>query len=145
MTLNSAAPSEVLLLSEQVREVHLGLIALSSMIEAGNLQSDRVQGSTHSDMTLLRREHKELEEKLEHAICGMQCDLEALRSCSSSNARSIEELLAVVQELRAPVQEMVALRSRVGGLILGLGVLGSVTMWLAEPIYRWIVEHHFPK
>jgi hypothetical protein len=33
----------------------------------------------------------------------------------------------------------------VGGLILGLGVLGSVTVWLAEPIYRWFVEHHFTR
>ena len=31
------------------------------------------------------------------------------------------------------------------GLILGLGVLGSVAMWLAEPIYRLIVEHNFAK
>jgi hypothetical protein len=43
------------------------------------------------------------------------------------------------------VAEIVALRSRVAGVVLGLGVLGSVAMWLAEPLYRWIVEQHYLK
>jgi hypothetical protein len=50
-----------------------------------------------------------------------------------------------VQNLRQPVADMMALRSRVAGLILGLGVLGSAAIWLAEPFYRWVVEQHYLK
>jgi hypothetical protein len=75
----------------------------------------------------------------------MQHDLERLRSGAMANERSVDELLRVVQELRGPVADIIALRSRVAGLVLGLGVLGSVAMWLAEPLYRWIVEQHYLK
>jgi hypothetical protein len=48
-----------------------------------------------------------------------------------------------VDELRRPVAEIVALRSRAAGIVVGVGVLGSGALWLAEPIYRWFVEHNY--
>jgi hypothetical protein len=86
-----------------------------------------------------------LDEKLECVICVVQNDLESLRSQSASSARSVDALTAAVQDLKKPVSEIVALRARVGGLLVGLGILGSALAWLAEPIYRWSVEQHYLK
>ena len=132
-------------LSDQLHEVHQGLLALGSIIENRTSQSESVQDLLRSEMNNLWQNQKDLEEKLDCVICVMQHDLEALRSSSAANAKSVGELLQVVQELRQPVYEIIALRSRVAGLVLGLGVLGSVAMWLAEPIYRWIIDQHFAK
>jgi hypothetical protein len=75
----------------------------------------------------------------------MQHDLEEFKIVAITSARSVDALTLAVQELRRPVADIVALRSRIGGLILGLGVIGSAVIWLADPIYRWIVEVHFPR
>jgi hypothetical protein len=64
---------------------------------------------------------------------------------AAAGSRSVDELTCAVQNLRQPVADMMALRSRVAGLILGLGVLGSAAIWLAEPFYRWVVEQHYLK
>lgn len=132
-------------LYQQVGEVLTGLRALAETIEIRHAQSEKLHDLMRSDMVTLRHDQRDLDEKLDCVICVMQHDLESLRNGAASNARSVDELLRVVQELRAPVSEIVALRSRVAGLILGLGVLGSVAMWLAEPMYRWIVEQHYLK
>ena len=97
------------------------------------------------DVLTVRRDQRDLEEKLDCVICVMQHDLESLRTGALTNAHSVNELLRVVQELRRPVTEIVALRSRVAGLVLGLGLVGSIATWLAEPLYRWMVEQNFPK
>lgn len=93
----------------------------------------------------LEQDQRDLAEKLDCVIAVMQHDLEQLRTGAADSARSIDELLGMVRELRAPVAEIVALRARAAGLILGMGILGSAVLWLAEPFYRWIVEHQFLK
>ncbi len=132
-------------LYQQVGEILEGLRALGNTIEIRHTQAERLQDIARSDVNVLRQDQRDLEEKLDCVICVMQHDLETLRANASSSSRSVEELLRVVQELRAPVSEIIALRSRVAGLVLGLGVLGSVAMWLAEPLYRWFVEQHYLK
>ncbi len=130
-------------LYQQVGEVLQGLRALAETIEIRHTQAEKLHDLMRADMVTLRQDQRDVDEKLDCVICVMQHDLESLRTGASTNARSIDELLRVVQELRAPVSEIVALRSRVAGLVLGLGVLGSVAVWLAEPLYRWIVEQHY--
>jgi hypothetical protein len=132
-------------LYQQVGEVLQGLRALAETIEIRHAQAEKLHDLMRSDMQTLRQDQRDVDEKLDCVICVMQHDLESLRNGASANARSVDELLRVVQELRAPVSEIVALRSRFAGLVLGLGVLGSVAMWLAEPLYRWIVEQHYLK
>jgi len=132
-------------LYQQVGEILEGLRALGNTIEIRHTQAERLQDIARSDVNVLRQDQRDLEEKLDCVICVMQHDLETLRANASSSSRSVEELLRVVQELRAPVAEIIALRSRVAGLVLGLGVLGSVGMWLADPLYRWFVEQHYLK
>ena len=136
---------DVRALYQQIGEVLQGLKALNSCIEIRHSQTEKLQDLARADMATLRQDQRDLEEKLDCVICVMQHDLETLRTGAVASGRSVDELLRVVQELRAPVAEIVALRSRVAGLVLGLGVLGSVAMWLAEPLYRWFVEQHFLK
>jgi len=58
---------------------------------------------------------------------------------------TMHQLVAVVQELQKPVAEIVALRSKIAGLILGFGIIGSAALWLGEPIYRWFVTNNYFK
>jgi uncharacterized protein YigA (DUF484 family) len=132
-------------LYQQMGEVLQSLRALGETIEIRHSQTERLHDLIRNDMATLRQDQRDLEEKLDCAICVMQHDLERLRTGASANERSVDELLRVVQELRGPVADIIALRSRVAGLVLGLGVLGSVAMWLAEPLYRWVVEQHYLK
>ncbi len=132
-------------LYQQMGEVLQGLRALAETIEIRHTQAEKLHDLMRADLVTLRQDQRDLDEKLDCVICVMQHDLESLRTGAFTNARSVDELLRVVQELRAPVSEIVALRSRVAGLVLGLGVLGSVAVWLAEPLYRWIVEQHYIK
>jgi hypothetical protein len=129
----------------QMGQVLNGLRALGDTIELRHAQTEKLQDLTRADMAVLRQDQRDLEEKLDCVICVMQHDLETLRTGASASARSVDELLHVVHDLRAPVLEIMALRSRVAGLILGLGVLGSVAVWLAEPLYRWFVEQYYLK
>ena len=132
-------------LYQQMGEVLQGLRALAETIEIRHTQSERLYDLMRADMVTLRQDQRDVDEKLDCVICVMQHDLESLRNGAAATTRSVDELLRVVQELRAPVSEIVALRSRVAGLVLGLGVLGSVAVWLAEPLYRWIIEQHYIK
>jgi len=134
---------DVNLLYQQVGEVLRGLRALSDSIELRHEQINKLHDLMRSDLTLLRQEQRDLEEKVNLVISGMQRDLEDIRSEACKGARSVDQLLQTMQDLRQPVIEIMMLRSRAAGLILGISVVGSVLMWLAEPIYRWFVEHHF--
>ena len=132
-------------LYQQMGEVLTGLRALAETIEIRHTQSEKLHDLMRSDMVTLRQDQRDLDDKLDCVICVMQHDLESLRNDATSNARSVDELLRAMQDLRAPVSEIVAMRSRVAGLVLGLGVLGSVAVWLAEPLYRWVVEQQYLK
>lgn len=133
------------LLYQQMGEVLQGLDSLSKTIDIRHRQIDKLHDLLRSDITILRQEQRDLEEKLDCVICIMQHDLEALRTGAVASGASIEQLVQAMQEMRQPVAEIVALRSRAAGLILGLGLLGSAAMWLAEPAYRWVIEHEYLK
>jgi len=132
-------------LYQQIGEILQGLESLSKTIEIRHMQIDKLHDLLRSDVAILRQEQRDLEEKLDCVICVMQHDLEALRTGAVTSGRSVEQLVQAMQELRQPVAEIVALRSRAAGLVLGLGLLGSAAIWLAEPAYRWIIEHNYLK
>ena len=129
----------------QMGEVLQGLRLLADAIEVRHAQSERLQDVIRADVALLRHDQKDLEEKLDCVICVMQHDLETLRTGSSARGLAVDEVLRMVNELRAPVAEIVALRSRVAGVLLAFGMVGSVLVWLAEPLYRWAIEQHYLK
>jgi hypothetical protein len=130
-------------LYQQVGEVLQGLRSIGERIEIRHAQAEKLNDLLRADMSTLRNDQRDVEEKLDCVICVMQHDLEQLRANAVSHGRSVDELVRVVHELRTPVAEIMALRSRAAGLLLGLGILGSVAVWLAEPLYRWVVEEHY--
>ena len=129
----------------QLTEVVQGLRALARTAEFRHEQAAGFHDLVRFDLATLRRDQKDLEERLDCVICVMQHDLEEFRIGAIAAARSVDALTLAVQEMKVPVAEIVALRSRVAGLILGFGIIGSAVVWLAEPIYRWIVELHYSK
>ncbi len=132
-------------LYQQMGEVLRGLRALSETIDIRDQQTQRMQDLVRADLATLRQDQRDLEEKVECVICVVQHDLEALRTGAADSRRSIDDLVGAVNALRKPIVEIMALRSRVAGLIVGVGVLGGAVLWLAEPVYRWAVEHHLPR
>ena len=130
-------------LFQQMSEVVHGLRALEETIQIRHAQVDKLHDLLRCDLAILRGEQRELEEKLDCVICVMQHDLEAIRTDAIANAGFVRQLVQAVDELRRPVAEIVALRSRAAGIVVGVGVLGSGALWLAEPIYRWFVEHNY--
>jgi len=136
---------EIRTLYQQLGEVLRGLQALSDAAESRQHQTERMFDVTRVDLGVLRRDHSDLEEKLDCVICVMQHDLEELRVGAAAAAQSIDGLIAVFEELRKPVADIITLRSRAAGLILGFGILGSALLWLIEPFYRWFVEQEYLK
>jgi hypothetical protein len=132
-------------LYQQIGEILQRLRAIGENIEIRHAQAEKLHDLARVDMATLRRDQRDLEEKLDCVICVMQHDLERLRSDASSHGRSVDELVRAVQELQVPVLDIIALRSRFAGALLGLGVLGSAALWLTEPVYRWIIEQNFLK
>jgi hypothetical protein len=122
-------------------EVVQGLRALSETIQMRHAQVDKLNDILRADLSVLRSDQKDLEEKLDCVICVMQSDLEGLRADAVAGSHSVSQLVTAVQELRQPVTQMIELRSKAAGFLLGLGILGSAAIWLTEPIYRWFVEH----
>jgi len=129
----------------QMGEVVRGIRALAETIELRHDQAAVLHDLVRSDLAILRQDQRDLEEKLDCVIAVMQHDQEGFRFGATASARSVDALTLAVQELKGPVAEIVALRSRVAGLILGFGIIGSAVIWLAEPVYRWAVDQHYLK
>jgi hypothetical protein len=132
-------------LFQQMGEVLSGIESLRDTIRLRQSQADQLHEILRSDLASLRGDQGDLEEKLECVICVMQHDLEALRADTRENARALDHLVLAVQALRRPIADIAALRSRVAGVVFAIGVVGSMAIWLAEPVYRWAVEDHFGK
>jgi len=130
-------------LFQQMGEVLSGVESLRDTIRLRQSQADQLHEILRSDLASLRKDQGDLEEKLECVICIMQHDLDALRTDTRENARALDHLVDAVHALRRPIADIAALRSRVAGVVFGMGVIGSIAIWLAEPVYRWVVEDHF--
>jgi hypothetical protein len=133
--------AELNALYQQMGEVLRGLRALADTIELQDKQTQKMHDLVREDLATLRQDQRDLEEKLDCVVCVMQHDLEALRAGAADSGRSIDEMVNAVHALRTPVMEIMTLRSRAAGLILGMGLLGSALAWLASPFYHWLVEH----
>ncbi len=132
-------------LFQQMGEVVSSIDALRDTIRLRHEQSEQLHGYLRSDLSSLRNDHGDLEEKLDCVICIVQHDVEALRAEAKENSRAVDDLVHAVQALRRPISEIAALRSRVAGVVFSIGVVGSMAIWLAEPFYHWLVENHFSR
>jgi hypothetical protein len=135
--------SELHLLFQQMGQVLSGIRTLHETMELRQAQAEQMQELVRSELAVLRQDQRDLEEKMECIVFVMQHDVTALRSVTSENTRSIGDLVAAVDALRRPIAEIVALKSRVAGLIVGVGLVGSAILWLAEPVYRWLIDSKF--
>jgi hypothetical protein len=138
-------PADANPLFQQMGAVAEGLRALSDSLELRHTQVDRLYELLRKEVGILSQDQRDLAEKVDCVICVMQHDLEGLRTEVLVGAGTMHQLVEAVQEMRKPMAEIVALRSRIAGLILGFGILGSALIWLGEPIYRWFVMNNYLK
>jgi len=134
------AETDLHLLYQQIGEVLNSIHSLHQMVEVRQVQAEQLQELVRADLTNLRNDQRELEEKMDCMVFVMQHDVSALRCVTVENQRSIDGLVAAVDSLRKPITEIVLLKSRIAGLVFGVGVIGSAVLWLAEPVYRWFVD-----
>ena len=132
-------------LFQQMGEVLTGIRGLHSTIDIRQAQAEQLHELVRADLATLRRDQRELEEKFECIVSIVQHEMETLRSGAAEHARSIGEMIRAIEALRRPVADILGLKSRVAGLVFGAGLIGSAALWLAEPIYGWIVSTSFAK
>jgi len=128
------------LLFQQMGEVLTGVQGLHDTIHLRQAQAEQLHDLLRSDLATLRRDQRNLEEKMTYVVFMAQHELEALRHSSMENAQSVERLILTTDALRRPVKEIVALRSRISALLVVGGVLTSCMLWLVEPVYRWFID-----
>jgi len=132
--------NELHLVSQQMSELLSGLRGLQETIELKQARAEQLQELVRSELATLRHDQRELEEKMDCMVFVIQHDVNAWRCGTVDNTRSIDELVTAVEALRRPITDIVLLKSRIAGLIFGLGLVGSAILWLAEPVYRWFVD-----
>jgi hypothetical protein len=128
------------ILATQIKEVLTAVRCVHEAVEVRQAQAEQMQESLRSDLRILRQDQRELEQRLHCVAFEMQHDVTALHCDNADNRRSIDTLVKTVESLRRPITEIVLLKSRIAGLIIGLGFIGSAVLWLVEPAYRWLVE-----
>ena len=129
-------------LFQQMGEVLNGIESLKETMRLRQSQADQLHELLRSDLSSLRADQHDLEEKLDCVVCVVQHDLERLRSDGRGNAISLNALVEAVDALRRPIADITALRSRVAGVVFSVGLIGSAALWLAEPIYQYFVQDH---
>jgi hypothetical protein len=134
------AERELDLMFQQMSELLASVRNLHETIELRQAQTEQLQDLVRSELTILRRDQRELEDKMDCMVFVIQHDVSSLRCGTVENTRSIDDLVTAIEGLRKPITDIVLLKSRIAGLIFGLGLVGSVVLWLAEPIYRWFVD-----
>ena len=139
------AQTEMHLLFQQMGEVLTGIRGLNQTIGIRQAQAEQLHDLVRADLATLRQDQRELEEKFECIVSIVQHEMEGLRAGTAEHARSIGEMIGAIEELRRPIAEILGLKSRVAGLVFGAGVIGSAALWLAEPIYTWLVNAAFTR
>ncbi len=132
--------SEMHLLFQQMGELLSGVSGLHETIDIRQAQAEQLHDLLRADLAILRRDQRDLEEKFDCMVSVVQNDVQALRCGTRENAHALDTLVAAVEALRKPLLEIVALKSRMAGLLVGVGMFGSVALWLAEPFYHWLCD-----
>ena len=135
--------ADIHLLFQQMGEVLSGIRGMRDTIDIRQAQAEQLHDLIRADIATLRRDQRDIEEKLDCVVCIAQQDIDVLRCRANDSGRAIEALLAEVQAVRSPIIEILAFKSKLAGLLFAVGILGSVALWLAEPVYRWFVEFSF--
>jgi hypothetical protein len=132
--------TDIHLLYQQMGEVLSGLRCLHETIEIRHLQNEKQADLARAEAATARNENRALEMRIDEELQDLRREVAALRSEASDSGRAMDGLALAVQALEKPVVEIMQLRGRAAGLLLGLGAIGSAALWLAEPFYRWLIE-----
>ncbi len=139
------AQTEMHLLFQQMGEVLTGVRALRDTIDLRQAQAEQLHDIVRGDIASLKHDQRDLEEKFECIVFIVQHEMEALRASATANARLSDDMVGAIEALRRPVAEILSLKARAAGLVFGAGLIGSAALWLAEPVYGWIVNATFTK
>ena len=131
------------LLFQQMGEVLTGIRGLHDTIDIRQAQAEQLHDLVRADLATLRRDQRELEEKFECIVSIVQHEVETLRAGTAEHAHSIVQMVHAIEALRKPIAEILGLKSPVAGLVFGAGLIGSAALWLAEPVYGWLVNESF--
>ena len=135
--------SDIHLVFQQLGQVLSGIRGLHDTINIRQAQAEQLHDLVRSDLATLRHDHRQLEEKFACVLLIAQRDMEVLRANSRENSSAISTLIASIETLRKPMSQLAALKSKAAGLLFGAWVVGSCALWLAEPIYRGLVDLFF--
>ena len=139
------AQNDMNLLFQQMGEVLTGIRGLHDTIDIRQAQAEQLHDLVRTDLATLRHDQRELEEKFECIVSIVQHEMESLRSGAMEHARLITEMVHAIEALRRPIAEILGLKARIAGLVFGAGLIGSAALWLAEPVYGWLVSESFFK
>ena len=131
---------DIHLLFQQMGEALSGIRGLYNAADIRQAQTEQLYDLVRSDLTSLRYDQRVLEDKFERMSCLARHDIESLRISNLKGSRSIQDLVASVNALKRPIAEMVTLKSRATGVLFIVGVIANCAFWLAEPLYRWLIE-----
>ena len=134
------ALNDMHLLFQQMGEVLTGIRGLHDTIDLRQAQAHQLHDLLRSDIANLRQDQRALEEKFECIVYILQGEMEAVRTSTADNARSLQDVMGAVHALRHPVAEILSLKSRLAWLLFGAGMVGSAVLWLAVPVYGWLVN-----
>ena len=141
----SLLPGERNALFQQMGEVLTSIRSLQDIMEVRQSQAERLYDLVRSDLVTLRQDQRELEDKFECIVYVLRHEVEAVRSSTTENGRSIDDMVVAIEAIQKPVAEILGLKARVAGLVFGAGLIGSAALWLAEPVYGWLVNSSFSK
>lgn len=139
------AVSDANLLYQQMGEVLTRLRILGDVLTAQDDEAKKNRDTIRGEIAKLGGEQRRQEEKFMGSVRAIEAELEKLRGSTGDAAAIITGLASAIQDIRGSVSELASLRAKIGGAVVGLGFIGSMAIWFAEPIYRWAIDHLFSR
>lgn len=128
-------------LYQQMGELLGSMKALHDKVDIRHTQAEKQSEAVQAEIRNVKHDQRDLEQKLDGAVYLVKQDVDALKATSNGATRALGELVAAVDALKKPVEEIMALRARAMGVLLALSTLGSVFLYFFGPFYHWALSH----
>ncbi len=126
---------------QQMGELLGSLKALHDKVDIRHTQAEKQGEALQAEIRNVKHDQRDLEQKLDGAVYLVKQDVDAMKQTSSGTTRALGELVAAVDALKKPVEEIMALRARAMGVLLALSTFGSVFLYFFGPAYHWALGH----
>ena len=126
---------------QQMGELLGSLKALHDKVDIRHTQAEKQSEALQAEIRNVKHDQRDLEQKLDGAVYLVKQDVDAMKQTSSGTTRALGELVAAVDALKKPVEEIMALRARAMGVLLALSTFGSVFLYFFGPAYHWALGH----